>query len=345
MNNCDKKSINGVVSRAQVDFVVGKIAVISLCLIASVVLAPRSWAQEVPYPTKVIKLIVGYAPGGGADIMGRLIARRISEALGQQVIVENRAGAGQNIATEFVAKSPSDGYTLLMSSSALGINVSLYPKINYDPIKSFSPIAVFAQSPNLFLVHPSLPVKSTKEFIALAKKNRGALNFSSSGNGSSQHLSGELLKMMTGVEMTHVPFKGSAPSLTALVSGEVDFAFNNIPSAQPFLSNQRLRVLAITSGKRSALLPDVPTMSESGLPNFEVAAWYGVLAPANTPQEIITKLNSTIVKAVQDPEFSATLRKMGADQIQESPEFFSNFLKREIDTWRKVIKASNAKAG
>ena len=344
MNDFEKKSIIGVVSSARIDFVVCRNLAASLFLIAGVVFTPQTWAQDGSYPTKVIKLIVGYAPGGGADIMGRLIARRITEELGQQVIVENRAGAGQNIATEFVAKSPPDGYTLLMSSSALGINVSLYPKINYDPIKSFSPIAVFAQSPNLFLVHPSLPVKSTKEFVAFAKKNKGALNFSSSGNGSSQHLSGELLKMMTGVEMTHIPCKGSAPSLTALVSGEVDFAFNNIPSAQPFLSNQRLRVLAITSRKRSALLPDIPTMSESGLSNFEVAAWYGVLAPSNTPREVNTKLNAIIVKAVQDPEFSATLQKMGADRIQESPEFFSNFLKREIDTWGKVIKASKAKA-
>jgi tripartite-type tricarboxylate transporter receptor subunit TctC len=295
------------------------------------------------YPTKPVRVVVGYAPGGGADIMGRLISQKITESLGQQVIVDNKPGAGQNIGAEFVAKSPPDGYTLFMSSSALGINVSLYPKLGYDPVKSFVPVAVFAQSPNLLLVHPSLPASNAKEFIAFAKKNPGKLNFSSSGSGSTQHLSGELFKLMTGVEMTHVPYKGSAPSLTALVSGEVDFAFNNIPSAQPFLSSKRLKAIAITSRERSPLLPQVPTLIEAGLKGFDVAAWYGLLAPAGTPPEIVAKLHDTVANAGRTKEFRAQLAKMGADPIDQSSKFFEDFLKEEIVRWQKVIQASKAK--
>ncbi|HEX2825887.1 MAG TPA: tripartite tricarboxylate transporter substrate binding protein [Burkholderiales bacterium] len=295
------------------------------------------------YPSKPIRMIVGYAPGGGVDIMARLIGPRITEALGQQVIVENRPGAGQNIGAEIASRAAPDGYTLFLASSALGINVSLYPKLSYDPIKSFVPIAVFAQSPNLLLVHPSMPVGTAKEFIAFARKNPGKLNFSSSGSGSTQHLSGELLKLSTGVRMTHIPYKGSAPSLTALVSGEVDFAFNNIPSAQPFLQQNRLKALAITSRKRSKLLPNVPTLIESGLKDFEVAAWYGVLAPAGTPNELVTRLNGVINAAVQSRDFNDRLAKLGADTIHESPQFFADFLKEEIERWHKVIKAAGAK--
>src|SRR5512137_1360737 len=221
-----------------------------------------AFAQEPKFPTKPIKMVVGYAPGGGSDIMGRLIAPQITEAMGQPIIIENRAGAAQNVAAEFVARSPADGYTLFMSSAALGVNVSLYSKLNYDPVKDFAPVAVFATSPNLLLVHPSFPAKNVREFIAVAKKNPGKLNFSSSGSGSSQHLSGELLKILIGVDMTHIPYKGSAPSMTALASGEVHVSFNNMPSAQPLITPGRVRALAITSEKRSPLLPQLPTMIE-----------------------------------------------------------------------------------
>ena len=305
--------------------------------------AGSACAQDAAYPAKPIRLVVGYTPGGGADITGRLIAQRITDALGQQVIVENRPGAGQNLAAEYVAKANPDGYTLFMSSSALGINVSLYQKLAYDPIKSFSPVAVFAQSPNLLLVHPSLNVNSTKEFIALARKNDGRLNYSSSGSGSTQHLSGELLKLLTGIRYAHVPYKGSSPSLTALVSGEVDFSFTNIPSAQPFLSAGRLKALAITSRNRSALLPQTPTMIEGGLREFDVTAWYGVLAAAGTASDIVKKLNATIVAAVKNKEFSAKLAQLGADPIAESPDYFARFLKEEIERWQKVIRASGAR--
>ena len=306
-------------------------------------LAGHALAQTPKFPAKPIKMVVGYAPGGGSDIMGRLIAQQITDALGQQVIVENRAGAAQNVAAEYVAKSPNDGYTLFLSSAALGINVSLYPKLNYDPVKDFAPVAVFATSPNLLLVHPSFPARNVREFIAVAKKNPGKLNFSSSGSGSSQHLSGELLKLQIGVDMTHIPYKGSAPSMTALASGEVDFSFNNIPSAQPLMIPGRIRALAITSAKRSPLLPELPTMIEGGLPGFITQTWYGVLAPAGTPAEIVNMLNAVIVKAVLREDFRARIAQTGADTITETPEYFRAMLKEEIERWAKVVKASKAR--
>ena len=302
-----------------------------------------AFGQAPKYPTKPIRMVVGYAPGGGSDIMGRLIAPKITEALGQQVIVENRAGAAQNIAAEYVAKSPNDGYTLFMSSAALGVNISLYPKINYDPVKDFAPVAVFATSPNLLLVNPSFPAKNVTEFLAVVKKNPGKFNFSSSGSGSTQHLSGELLKLMTNTDMTHVPYKGTSPSLTALASGEVDFSFSNIPGAQPLMGPGRIRALAITSAKRSPLLPDLPTMIEGGLPGFVTQTWYGILAPAGTPAPVVSALNAAIVKAVQKEDFRARLAQLGADPIAETPEYFRKMLIEEIERWSKVVKASKAK--
>jgi tripartite-type tricarboxylate transporter receptor subunit TctC len=300
-------------------------------------------AQAPKYPTKPIRMVVGYAPGGGSDIMGRLIAQKITEAVSQQVIVENRPGAAQNVAAEYVAKSPKDGYTLFISSAALGVNVSLYPKLNYDPVKDFAPVAVYATSPNLLLVSPSFPAKTVAEFLAVVKKNPGKFNFSSSGSGSTQHLSGELLKLMTNTDMTHVPYKGTAPSLTGLASGEVDFSFSNIPAAQPLMGPGRIRALAITSAKRSPLLPELPTMIEGGLPGFVTQTWYGILVPAGTPGNVINTLNAVIVKAVQQEDFRARLAQLGADPIAETPEYFRKMLAEEIERWGKVVKASKAK--
>jgi tripartite-type tricarboxylate transporter receptor subunit TctC len=314
-----------------------------VALVSGFVLTGLAHAQTAKYPAKPIRMVVGYAAGGGSDIMGRLIAQQIAEGLGQQVVVENRAGAAQNIAAEFVAKSPADGYTVFLSSAALGINVSLYPKLNYDPVKDFVPVAVFATSPNLLLVHPSFPAKNAREFIAVAKKNPGKLNFSSSGSGSSQHLSGEMLKIQIGVDMTHIPYKGSAPSMTALASGEVDFSFNNIPSAQPLMVPGRVRALAITSEKRSALLPELPTMIEGGVAGFVTQTWYGVLVPAGTPADVVNALNAAIVKAVQKDDFRARLAQTGADPIAESPDYFRRLLRDEIDRWGKVVRASKAR--
>ena len=316
---------------------------ISMALAMALCLPGYACAQATKFPVKPIKMVVGYAPGGGSDIMGRLIAQQITEAMGQQVVVENRAGAAQNVAAEYVAKAPADGYTLFMSSAALGVNVSLYPKLNYDPVKDFAPVAVFSTSPNLLLVHPSFPARNVREFIAVAKKNPNKLNFSSSGSGSTQHLSGELLNLMIGVKMTHIPYKGSAPSMTALASGEVDFSFNNIPASQPLMTPGRIRALAITSAKRSPLLPELPTMIEGGLPGFVTETWYGVLMPAGTPADVINALNAVIVKAVQKDDFRARLAQMGADPIAESPEYFRKMLLQEIERWGKVVRASKAK--
>jgi tripartite-type tricarboxylate transporter receptor subunit TctC len=296
------------------------------------------------FPVKPIRMIVGYAPGGGTDIMGRMMAQQISDTLGQPVIVENRPGAAQNVAAEFVARQPADGYTLFMSSAAHGINVSLYAKINYDPVKDFTPISIFATSPNLLLVHPSFPARNVRDFIAVAKRTRGGLNYSSSGVGSSQHLSGEMLKVMLGSPMTHVPYKGSAPSLAGLASGEVDFAFNNIPSAQPLINAGRIRAIGITSAKRSPLLPDLPTLVEGGLPGFMTETWYGFLAPAGLSRDLVTQLNEVSVRAVQRPEIRERLAQMGADPIAESPEFFARYLAAEIARWAKVIRESKARA-
>jgi tripartite-type tricarboxylate transporter receptor subunit TctC len=316
---------------------------ITTTFVAGAFCAGFAAAQVPKYPAKPIRMVVGYAAGGGSDIMGRLIAQQMAESLGQQVVVENRAGAAQNVAAEFVARSPADGYTVFLSSAALGINVSLYPKLNYDPVKDFAPVALFATSPNLLLVHPSFPARNVREFIAVAKKNPGKLNFSSSGSGSSQHLSGEMLKIQIGVDMTHIPYKGSAPSMTALASGEVDFSFNNIPSAQPLMTPGRVRALAITSEKRSQLLPDLPTMIEGGVAGFVTQTWYGVLVPAGTPAEVVSLLNAVIVKAVQKEDFRARLAQTGADPIAEPPDYFRRLLRDEIERWGRVVRASKAK--
>jgi tripartite-type tricarboxylate transporter receptor subunit TctC len=294
------------------------------------------------YPSRVVRVVIGYPPAGAVDIMGRIMAARLSEALGQQFIVENRPGASQNIAAELVARATPDGYTLLHTSSALGINATLYPKLNYHPVKSFAPVAVFSQAPNLLVVHPSLPVITVRDFIALAKKNPGKLNFAAPV-GTTQHLSGELLKLLTGVQMTHIPYKGSAPALTALISGEVDFAFNNITSVHPLLQQNRLKALAVTSKNRSLVLPNVATMIESGVKDFEVAAWYGYLAPAGTPPAVVTKLNATIQSIAGSSDFKQQMAKLGADAIVQSPQYFSDFLEQEIVRWQAAVKASGAK--
>jgi tripartite-type tricarboxylate transporter receptor subunit TctC len=275
--------------------------------------------------------------------MGRIMAQELTKSLGQQMIVENRAGAAQNVAAELIARSPADGYTLFMSSAALGVNISLYPKLNYHPVRDFAPAGLFAISPNLLLTHPSLPPKTVKEFIAFAKQNPGKMNYSSSGSGSTQHLSGEMLKVMAGIGITHVPYRGTAPSITALLSGEVEFSISNIPAALTYVQSNRLRALAITSAKRSALLPNLPTMAEAGVPKFETSTWYGLLAPAATPRDIVMKLNGAVNTIVKNPDFSKRLAQLGADPVAESPDFFAKFLQAEIERWAPVVKASGAK--
>jgi tripartite-type tricarboxylate transporter receptor subunit TctC len=296
------------------------------------------------YPTKPVRLVVGFTPGGGVDINARLLAPKLTEYLGQQVIVDNRPGAGTNIANEFVARAAPDGYTLLVNTAALAINMSLYKKVNFDAIKDFAPISVFSQSPNILTVHPSLSVSGVKDLVALAKAKPGALNFSSAGSGTTQHLTGELFKLRTGTNIVHVPYKGSAPSLTALLSGEVEMTFANIPAISAHVKAKRLRALANAGEKRSDQLPDVPTLRESGIKGVEVVVWYGVLAPAGTPAEIVKLLANTISKAARAPDTSKLLIDQGAEPVGNSPEEFAKLLRQELTRWAEVIKVSGARA-
>jgi tripartite-type tricarboxylate transporter receptor subunit TctC len=295
------------------------------------------------YPSKPIRLVVGFPPGGGVDINARLLGPKITEYLGQQVIIDNRPGAGTNIANDFVAKSAADGYTLLINTAAVAINMSLYKKVPFDTLRDFAPISVFSMSPNILVVHASVPVKNVKDLIALAKSKPGALNFSSAGSGTTQHLSGELFKVRTKTNIVHIPYKGSAPSMTALISGEVDLSYANIPAISSHVKSGRLRPIANLGPKRSDQLPAVPTMKESGVNGVEVVVWYGVLAPAKTPREIISTLSGAIIKATRAPEIKQRLLDQGAEPMGNTVEEFSKLLREEIDKWAEVVKVSGAK--
>jgi tripartite-type tricarboxylate transporter receptor subunit TctC len=296
------------------------------------------------FPTKPVRLVVGFTPGGGVDINARLLAPKLSEYFGQQVIVDNRPGAGTNIANEFVARAAPDGYTLLVNTAAVVINMSLYKKVNFDAIKDFAPISLFSHSPNILTVHPSLPVKGVKDLVALAKAKPGAMNFSSAGAGTTQHLTGELFKLRTGTQIVHVPYKGSAPSLTALLGGEVEMTFANIPAISGHVKAKRLRALANAGAKRNDQLADVPTMAESGIKGVEVVVWYGVLAPAGTPREVVNTLAGAIAKAARAPDIRQRLIEQGAEPVGNSPEEFSKLLKEELARWAEVVKVSGARA-
>ena len=296
------------------------------------------------YPAKPIRIVVGFTPGGGVDINARLLAPKLIEYLGQNVLVDNRPGAGTNIANEHVAKAPPDGYTLLINTAAVAINMSLYKKVNYDALKDFAPISVFSQSPNILTVHPSLPVKTVKDLIALAKAKPGSMNYSSAGSGTTQHLTGELFRLKTGTNIVHVPYKGSAPSLTALLGGEVEMTFANIPAISSHVKSKRLRALANAGTKRADQMPEVPTLSESGVNGVEVVVWYGILAPAATPRDVIKTLSSAIAKAARSPDIRQRLLDQGAEPVGNSPEEFTKLLREEVTRWAEVVKVSGAKA-
>jgi len=295
------------------------------------------------YPARAVKIVVGYTPGGGTDMTARLLAQQLGDKLGQSVIVENRPGAGQNIGATYVARADPDGYTLFLSSSALAINVSLFPRLDYDPVKSFAPIAVFGQSPNLLVASSKLPVNDVKQLIAYGKRHPGTLNFSSSGHGSTQHLSAELFKLQTGISATHVPYKGSGPSINGVQTGEVQFTFINIPSMSALMGSDKVKILGLTSSKRSAAVPDIPTLAESGVDGMDVAAWYGLLAPAGTPPAIVRRLNQAVNDALADEKFRTQLAHAGVDPMTSTPEFFASFLAEDIARWKKVIGAAGAK--
>ena len=315
-----------------------------LAIVATAIAAPLTFAQGAAnYPAKPVRLVVPFPAGGTTDILARAVAQRLSEAWGQQVIVDNRPGAGGNIGSDLVAKAKPDGYTLLMGTVGThAINPSLYRNMPYDHVKDFAPVILVAGVPNVLVVNPSLPVHSVPELIAYAKANPGKLNFASSGNGTSIHLSGELFKTMAGVQMTHVPYKGSSPALADLMGGQVQLMFDNLPSSLGLIKGGKLRAIAVTSATRAAALPDVPTIAESGLPGFEASSWFGVLAPAATPHEIVAKLNGTIALWLATPEAKEKLLAQGAIAAGGSPEDFARHIDRETAKWAKVVKASGA---
>lgn len=296
------------------------------------------------YPSRPIRLVVGFTPGGGVDINARLLQPKLTEYLGQQVIVDNRPGAGTNIANEHVAKSAPDGYTLLISTATVAINMSLYKKVPYDTLRDFATVSLLSQSPNILVVHASVPVKSVKELIALAKARPGALNYSSAGSGTTQHLSGELFKLRAKTDIVHVPYKGSAPSLTALVGGEVSLSFANIPAIFSHVKAGRLRPLANLGPKRSEVMPAVPTMKEAGVSGVEVVVWYGVLAPAATPRDIVSKLSDAVARAARSPDTRQRLIDQGAEPVGNTPEEFGKLLREEVARWAEVVKISGARA-
>jgi len=296
-----------------------------------------------PYPSRPVRLVVGFTPGGGVDINARLLASKLSEYLGQQVIVENRPGAGTNIANEFVARSAPDGYTLLMATPVVLINTTLYKKLAYDTLRDFTGVAIFSASPNIMVVGAGVPVANVQQLLALARARPGELNYSSAGSGSTQHLSGALFRARTGIDMVHVPYKGSSPALTALISGDVQLSFSNIPAIRQHVLSGRLRPLASTGTRRSELMPEVPTMKESGI-DIEVTVWYGVMAPAATPQPVIDKLAAAIAKAAHAPDIRQRLIEQGAEPVGNTPEEFARILRAEAGTWADAVKSSGAKA-
>jgi len=295
-------------------------------------------SEAAEYPTRPVRWIVGYPAGGTTDILARLIGHSLSERLGQQFIIENKPGAGNNIATEAVINSPPDGYTVLLVNPANAINATLYRKLSFNFMRDMLPVAGLMRVPNVMEVNPSVPVKTVAEFIVYAKANPGKINWASSGNGTSVHLSGELFKVMTGVELTHVPYRGSAPALTDMISGTVHVMFDNMPSSLPHIQAGKLRALAVTTAKRSDALPEIPTVADT-VPGYEASAFFGMGAPKGTPTEIIDKLNKEINAALADPGMKAKLAELGGMLIPGSPAEFGQVIAQETDKWAKVINA------
>ena len=300
--------------------------------------------QDAAYPVKPIRIIVPSAPGSGPDIMARAIGQKLNESLGQPIVVDDKPGAGGIIGSEAAAKSAPDGYTLIMANAGShAVNASLYAKLPYDPVKDFAPITLVAVAPNILIVHPTLPARTAKDLIALARTRPGELTFGSGGNGSTAHLSGELFRTMAGINVVHIPFKGSPAAVIGVIAGQIVMAFPNIPPALPHVRSGKLKALAVTTAKRSAALPDLPTIAESGLPGYEATAWFGVLAPAGTSSAIIAKLNSAIVKSVHVCEMRERLSAEGTEAVGNTPEQFAQIIKTDIAKWAKVVKASGAK--
>jgi tripartite-type tricarboxylate transporter receptor subunit TctC len=298
--------------------------------------APSALAQA--YPAKPVRMIAASSPGSGVDIVARIVAQKLGEQLGQQVVVDNRAGAGGNLGAELAAKAAPDGYTLLMGTPAHAINTGLYRKLNYDLIRDFAPVSQVSAGQYAIVVHPSLPVKSVRELIALARAKPGALNYASAGSGNATHLAGELFNSAARVKLVHVPYKGSGPALVDLVGGQVQLMFSNLTAALPQVKSRRIRALAVTGPTRAAAAPDLPTVIEAGVPGYVVISWFGVLVPAATPRELVTRLNTDLARTMAALDIRERLAAEGAEPTVGTPEQFAAFIKSEITQWSKVIK-------
>lgn len=312
----------------------------TLAVLASALVASTAHAQA--YPTKSIRMIVGFPPGGGTDVVARVISQKLGEWYGQAVVVENRAGAAGAIGADVVAKSPPDGYTLIMGhANSHAISPNLVAKLPYDPIRDFAPVSYVGYVPNVLSLHPSVPAKNMKELVVLLKANPGKFTYASSGNGSSQHLSGEMFKLLAGVNIIHVPYKGSGDAIRDLLAGVVSMNFDTMPPVLPHIRDGKLRGLAISTPRRLAQLAEVPTFSEEGLTGFEILNWYGVMAPAATPKEIVSKLNADINRAMREPDVKARLEQVGTQLRELTPEEFGAFMRSELAKYGKLIKDAN----
>jgi tripartite-type tricarboxylate transporter receptor subunit TctC len=295
------------------------------------------------YPAKPVRWVVPFPPGGGSDALARIAAPKLAETLGQQIVIDNRPGAGANIGAELAAKAPPDGYTMLMGNVAHAINMSLYAKPGYDIVKDFAAINLLASTPNIVVVHPSLPVRSIRDLIALAKAHPGELDLASSGAGSSAHLAGELFNSLAGTRMNHVPYKGGGPAVAALVSGEVSVGFATMPSVINHVKSGRMRALAVTTAKRSPATPDLPTVSEAGLTGYEAGTWYGLLVPVATPKEIAARLHADSMKVLRAPDVTRRLDAAGFEPIGSTPEQFGAYIRSEVEKWTKVVRAAGVR--
>ena len=316
-------------------------AVVTAASSAGVALAETASA----YPTKPLRFVIAFPPGGPSDILTRLVGSKLAESFGQPIVFDNRPGAGGNIAGEITAKSPADGYTLLMgNNSILATNAALYKNMGFDPVKELAPVTLVASQPNILVVNPVVTAKTVKEFIAYAIAQSGKLNYASSGSGAAAHLAGELFKSMTGVRMTHVPYKGGGPALIDVLAGQCQLMFATALAVQPYLQSQRLRPLAVTTAKRMPSQPNLPTVAEAGVPGFEATTWHGVVVPTGTPPAVIAKLHAEISKVLQMPDVSSRLVAQGAEIIGGAPPMFATYIQSEIPKWTKVIKDSGARA-
>ncbi len=314
-------------------------------LIAALTLSLASALSHAqPYPAKPIRMILAFPPGGPTDIVARVLAQKLTEQMGQQVIVDNKPGAGGNIGAELAARAPNDGYTMFYNTSAIVINPALYGKASYDTLKDFVPVALTAAIPMVLVVHPSLPARNMNEFVDLVKSKPGQMSYSSSGTGTITHLASAMLTAQMGLNAVHIPYKGSAPGLVDLAAGQTQFMTDTINTAIAYIRDGRMRAIAVTSAKRSSVLPDLPTFHEVGLTGFDAAAWQGVVLPAGAPSEVVAKLNAEITKALQDAAVRARLAGQGADVYGSTPAEYGAYIRAEMPRWAKIIKESGAKA-